>query len=546
MKKLIGILLAFMLLFSTGIAIYAANSNKTVRESDSSTDTATSEDKKNTDEIVSPGDSGNSGENANSGDSENSAENAGSGNSGNSGENAGSGDSTNSAENVNPGDSENSGENAGSGDSENSGENAGSGGSESSKEVVTYSTNGMTLTYTEEIAHSKGVLYPNPMGEIDEGICGTAFYYFALPREEFETLIAKDDLTDEEMHRLIDSEGLLLHVLSIDSGRGESDITAFLDAQNIGAENRKLTELGRAEDVTFYIFDAPKSEEAYLAAMDPEYAEDFKVLKSALQEVLKNAEFFVPLAPGSELIGQTLHFETTDIDGNPVKSEDIFKENDLTMINIWATWCGPCINELKGLGEMHRRLAEKNAAVIGLCADADTELDECKSLLKENNVDYLNILPFDGMDDALAITAYPTSFFVDSSGKILSAPMVGAPEDMSKYENFIDGLLRGEAASKGTGAAVQENDVKKYRVIVSDNEGNKVQGAMVQFCSDTECKTEKTDESGVASFEAEKGVYTVHVLKAPDGYEENTEEITTLETYSDIFIVLQKTGSKHD
>ena len=61
-----------------------------------------------------------------------------------------------------------------------------------------------------------------------------------------------------------------------------------------------------------------------------------------------------------------LHFETADIDGNPVKSENLFSAHAVTMINIWATWCGPCKKELEELGNMHRRLETKNAAIVGI------------------------------------------------------------------------------------------------------------------------------------------------------------------------------------
>lgn len=83
------------------------------------------------------------------------------------------------------------------------------------------------------------------------------------------------------------------------------------------------------------------------------------------------------------------------------------------------------------------------------------------------------------------------------------------------------------------------NDAGKYRVFVTDEEGHGVEGATVQFCSDVACSLGKTDENGVAEFDAEEGVYTVHMLKVPAGYEKSSVEITTNTSYSDIFIVLE-------
>jgi hypothetical protein len=83
------------------------------------------------------------------------------------------------------------------------------------------------------------------------------------------------------------------------------------------------------------------------------------------------------------------------------------------------------------------------------------------------------------------------------------------------------------------------NNAGKYRVIVTDENGNAVKGAMVQFCSDVACMMGKTDANGVAEFAEEEGVYTVHMLKVPEGYEKSGVEIITNTSYSDIFIVLK-------
>lgn len=118
-----------------------------------------------------------------------------------------------------------------------------------------------------------------------------------------------------------------------------------------------------------------------------------------------------------------------------------FKQNKITMLNVWATWCGPCKGELEGLGDMNRRYAGKGVAVVGLCTDGDEKLEDCKKLLADNNVDYLNLLPFEGFQEVIPIPCYPVSYFVDSEGTILAAPIKGAPADMSKYEEYIDELL---------------------------------------------------------------------------------------------------------
>ena len=81
-------------------------------------------------------------------------------------------------------------------------------------------------------------------------------------------------------------------------------------------------------------------------------------------------------------------------------------------------------------------------------------------------------------------------------------------------------------------------------MIVTDNSGEPVKGATIQFCDDTACMMGKTDDKGIVSFPdaAEGHPYTVHVLKAPTGYEKNAEEFIALDVFCDVSIVLQKTA----
>lgn len=99
-----------------------------------------------------------------------------------------------------------------------------------------------------------------------------------------------------------------------------------------------------------------------------------------------------------------------------------------------------------------------------------------------------------------------------------------------------------EAPEEASAAAAVENSEGVYRVIVLDDEGAPVEGAMVLFCDDSVCMAGQTDGTGTAAFpEAQAGhPYTVHLLKAPEGYEPNTEEYESLDTFCDIYIILRK------
>jgi len=406
----------------------------------------------------------------------------------------------------------------------------------------TYEENGFTLTYTEEFDADavKGVFYPYPFGADSQNGTGyMEFYYFAMPKDEFDTLMNKenDEWTEEDQEYFHTRQGTLLSVVSLNGGRG---MTELLDTFFGGETDADITEVGKAGETTFFAMEDPGTTDGYLAGIEPEYQEEFKTLQEALLEVLKNGQYSEPVFTGGDLVGTTLHFEASDVDGNTVGSEDIFKENEITMINIWATWCGNCKREMPELVEMSHRLAEKNVGVIGICMDADTELETCKDLIEEYDVDFLNLLPYEGINEDLEIACFPISYFVDSEGTILSLPFKGAPQEMSAYEEVIDGLLSGGETELDSSDPVHITDDGIYRVIVMDQDGDPAEDVMVQFCSDTECMMGKTDENGIAEFAADEGVYQVHMLKVPEEYESTSEEYTTADTYCDVYVVLQK------
>ena len=141
--------------------------------------------------------------------------------------------------------------------------------------------------------------------------------------------------------------------------------------------------------------------------------------------------------------------------------------------------------------------------------------------------------------EAEIAVSLPTSVFVDSNGVIIAPLVKGAFVNLyeTKFHELLDGTQPAAAD------AVVENNNGAYRVIVSDQDGNPVKGVVVQFCSDVTCTMAKTDADGLASFDADEGqVYTIHILKAPEGFEKNNEEFRTLDTYCDTKIVIQKTA----
>ena len=126
-------------------------------------------------------------------------------------------------------------------------------------------------------------------------------------------------------------------------------------------------------------------------------------------------------------------FEGKDLDGNTVKSSDLFSGNAVTVVNFWFTTCGPCVGELGDLDALNKELAGKGGALIGINAftlDGDeTAISDAKDVLTQSGATYQNVY-FDSGSEAgkfvESIYAYPTTYVVNRSGRIVGDPIVGA------------------------------------------------------------------------------------------------------------------------
>ena len=126
-------------------------------------------------------------------------------------------------------------------------------------------------------------------------------------------------------------------------------------------------------------------------------------------------------------------FEGKDLDGNTVKSDELFSANAVTVVNFWFTTCNPCVGELSELDALNKKLAEKGGSLIGVntfTLDGDeTAISEAKVVLAKKGATYQNVY-FDSDGEAGKFTtnifAYPTTYVVDRSGNIVGEPIVGA------------------------------------------------------------------------------------------------------------------------
>ena len=138
-------------------------------------------------------------------------------------------------------------------------------------------------------------------------------------------------------------------------------------------------------------------------------------------------------------------FEAQDLEGNAV-TESVFTQSRLTMVNVWATYCNPCLSEMPGLGELAGEYDAEQFQIIGIVSDVQEGAEEeaveyAVSLVSQTGADYMHLLLNESLFRSMlsGVSAVPTTFFVDENGEVLDT-VVGAMEK-SAWKEKIDGLL---------------------------------------------------------------------------------------------------------
>lgn len=144
-----------------------------------------------------------------------------------------------------------------------------------------------------------------------------------------------------------------------------------------------------------------------------------------------------------------MEFEAQDLSGETI-NQDVFKDKKLTMVNIWGTFCGPCIEEMPYLGELNKEYQDKGFQIVGVVADGidqemnidPTQVEKAKGMVEQTGADYLHILPTkDLIEKKLIYTqVIPETIFVDSTGQQIGDPVIGS-NDKAGWSKIIDEKL---------------------------------------------------------------------------------------------------------
>lgn len=286
------------------------------------------------------------------------------------------------------------------------------------------------------------------------GKYGIAYIIAQIPYEYVEVEFmkqlekeGKDAKTEEEQKKLAEKyqskakEFLVIMVLdkSKEKSGPKGDIESKEEAFKKYKHHEKVAEKDNLECYVLY------NDEYNESGLSEEEKKNFKEVLKGIGELKKSIKLSIPVSEEEKMAAyKNIEFKTRTIDGKEIDN-NIFKRSKLTMVNIWATFCGPCIKEMPDIQSLCEELKKENINVIGIVADTPNDENEvlAKNIVKQKGVRYENIIPDEKLKKGIlsTVSGVPTTIFVDSKGNIVGKPIVGScsKED---YRKAIDESLK--------------------------------------------------------------------------------------------------------
>ena len=287
---------------------------------------------------------------------------------------------------------------------------------------------GLKLAWPKALAETKGTVAAEGAYDLEDGVWYAYWYYCAASPEETARLM-------QDNPQALKSE-YLFYTFSVAENKPVADVVRKLNQMGLSITEADMIPVGSADAWHFYLCMAHNKD--FAAGVEPEYAQEYEALCGLKDEIAAGFTCSVPFNEYGDLTNRVVRFEGTDLDGNPVSSAELFSKNKVTLANIWATWCGPCVGELADLQAIHARNVGKGGAVVGILVD--NNLEEARRLVKENGITYPIVVVPQSFAMAFPFSAYPTTFYVDSNGTFLETKFTGAYPDM--YEGVLESYLK--------------------------------------------------------------------------------------------------------
>lgn len=234
---------------------------------------------------------------------------------------------------------------------------------------------------------------------------------------------------------------------------------------------------------------------------------------------------------GQGKVGFTLpDFSAETADHGTFTLSEALKDHELVLLNLWASWCGPCMQEFPFLEAAYKEYGDR-VQILALSVESEDSLAVVRGVAKDKKLSF----PM-GRDEnynlaaTFSVSAIPTSILVDRSRTVVWME-TGAMSSAQEARDLFDSYL-------GNGSALEQ---AVYQVKVKDQNGKPVPGCTVSFCTEESCFYAVCDDKGVAEYKAEPYAYRVQVITLPEGYDyEGSDEMFVKAAGDELSITVTK------
>ena len=424
--------------------------------------------------------------------------------------------------------------------------------------TMEFPNTGFSFTVPIDLRGTKGMIaMPTDRGEyeIGSGVVWGSLQYLAHTTEEYNEYQKKCAEAKEDDSRLDPADVEMIEtfmrpmlpmflVIGVNGNRVFEDISAdfLLDkADRYGS----ASEIGENNGYKYYFLPMNLDHSEVRETFDL-FPDDLKKEYTELvHDFQSHPEYFSLSGPTASFAyakpGTTVKFEAKDLDGNTVKSEELFARNAYTMVCIWRTWCQSCVKEFPAVQALAQEYGEKGIGVVTFCADASQPeiIEQAKAIVSQYGFT-ADLAASEQINAALPWDATPYTYFVDREGKVAAVPIIGAEPE--KYRSTMEALLSSsETPASSEPAASNTEKEHTYSVQVTDQNGDPVKGAVVSFCSDLSCNVAETNENGIATFTGPVYPYHVQFIQVPSGYSFDKEFAASMDDDSStVTVKIQK------
>lgn len=269
---------------------------------------------------------------------------------------------------------------------------------------------------------------------------GTNFEW--LPRaviDRYNEIASNNDLTDEQKRDEMakDVWPNTKHLYALLTFR--TPLLPKTDAEFTAATGFDHNEILRSNDKYTHVFSTNDED---LTNLSDEDIADYKAIRAEIPTVRQSLGVADPAGMGPAISGDAeWTFTTTDLEGNPV-DQSVFSKAPYTLVNVWATWCGPCVKEIPEIAKIASEYETRGLQVVGIVTDVtagnDSYLATANQILSDSQANYLNLMASDTLNDTLlsSVRSIPTTFLVDNTGKVVGDLQVGSL-DADGFRAFI-------------------------------------------------------------------------------------------------------------